>query len=93
MVGPESYVVPLRQPDGLSMEPGRTPEGKRPTMEKSDQVYSNILDGTAEDQSPQFPLREAYEQAMAEVRSVTIPPACEAAAVPDGSGQGTGAQS
>eukprot|EP00959_Pyramimonas_sp_CCMP1952_P334958 7014443-Pyramimonas_sp.AAC.1 len=47
MVGRESYVVPLRQLDGLSMESGRTPEGKQPTLEKSDQVYSNILDGTA----------------------------------------------
>eukprot|EP00959_Pyramimonas_sp_CCMP1952_P427019 8943581-Pyramimonas_sp.AAC.1 len=37
MVGPESYVVPLRQLGGLNMESGRTPEGKRPTIEKSDQ--------------------------------------------------------
>eukprot|EP00959_Pyramimonas_sp_CCMP1952_P332985 6972905-Pyramimonas_sp.AAC.1 len=74
MVGPESYVVPLRQLDGLNMESGRTPEGKRPTIEKSDQVYRNILDGTAEDQSPQFLLRKAYEQAITEVRSVAIPP-------------------
>eukprot|EP00959_Pyramimonas_sp_CCMP1952_P133383 2789081-Pyramimonas_sp.AAC.1 len=84
MVGPESYVVPLRQLDGLNMESGRTLEGKRPAIEKSDQVYSNILDGTAEDQSPQFPLRKECEQAMTEVRSVTIPPEGEAAAVPDG---------
>eukprot|EP00959_Pyramimonas_sp_CCMP1952_P221298 4626016-Pyramimonas_sp.AAC.1 len=55
------------------MEPGRTPEGQRPTIEKSDQVYSNILDGTADDQSPQFPLRKAYEKAATELRSVTIP--------------------
>eukprot|EP00959_Pyramimonas_sp_CCMP1952_P291881 6104604-Pyramimonas_sp.AAC.1 len=65
------------------MELGRTPEGKRPTIEKSDHVYSNILDGIADDQTPQFPMRKAYEKAMAEVRSVTIPPAGEAAAVPD----------
>eukprot|EP00959_Pyramimonas_sp_CCMP1952_P405710 8503108-Pyramimonas_sp.AAC.1 len=52
VVGPESYVVPLRQLEGLKMESGRTPEGKRPTIEKSNQVYSNILDGTADDQSP-----------------------------------------
>eukprot|EP00959_Pyramimonas_sp_CCMP1952_P381107 7985569-Pyramimonas_sp.AAC.1 len=84
MVGPESYVVPLRQLGGLSMESGSAPEGKRPTIEKSDQVCSNILDGTAEDKSPQFPLRKACEQAMTEVRPVTIPPAGEAAAVPDG---------
>eukprot|EP00959_Pyramimonas_sp_CCMP1952_P216415 4526211-Pyramimonas_sp.AAC.1 len=38
-------------------------------------------------------MRKEYERAMTEVRSVTIPPAGEAAAVPDGSGQGTGAQS
>eukprot|EP00959_Pyramimonas_sp_CCMP1952_P126439 2644400-Pyramimonas_sp.AAC.1 len=50
--GPESYVVPLRLLDGLNMESGCTPEGKRPTIEKSDLVYSNILDGTADDQSP-----------------------------------------
>eukprot|EP00959_Pyramimonas_sp_CCMP1952_P465323 9488101-Pyramimonas_sp.AAC.1 len=75
------------------MESGRTPVGKRPTIEKSGQVYSNILNGTAEDQSPQFPLRKAYEQAMTEVRSVTIPPAGEAAAVPDGSRQMTGVRS
>eukprot|EP00959_Pyramimonas_sp_CCMP1952_P210147 4397240-Pyramimonas_sp.AAC.1 len=37
MVGSESYVAPLRQLDGLNMEAGRTPEGKRPTMQKSDQ--------------------------------------------------------
>eukprot|EP00959_Pyramimonas_sp_CCMP1952_P403155 8447098-Pyramimonas_sp.AAC.1 len=55
------------------MESGRTPEGKRPTIEKSDQVYSNILDGIADDQSPQFPLRKACEKAATEVRSVTIP--------------------
>ena len=74
MVGPDSYVVPLRQLDGLNMETGRTPEGKRPIIEKSDQVYSNLLDGTAKDQEPHFPLREAYEKAMTEVRSVTVPP-------------------
>eukprot|EP00959_Pyramimonas_sp_CCMP1952_P427103 8945262-Pyramimonas_sp.AAC.1 len=59
------------------------PMGKRATIEKSDQVYSNILDGTAEDQSPQFPMGKAYEKAMTEVHSVTIPPAGEAAAAPD----------
>eukprot|EP00959_Pyramimonas_sp_CCMP1952_P231571 4840291-Pyramimonas_sp.AAC.1 len=75
------------------MESGRTPEGKRPTIEKSDRVYSNILDGTAEYQSPQFPQRKAYEQAMTEVRSVAIPPAGEAAAVPDGPRQVTGVRS
>eukprot|EP00959_Pyramimonas_sp_CCMP1952_P169537 3541724-Pyramimonas_sp.AAC.1 len=75
------------------MEPGRAPVGKRPTIEKSDQVYSNILDGTADDQTPQFPMRKAYEKAMTEVRSVAIPPAGEAAAVPGGPGQGAGAQS
>eukprot|EP00959_Pyramimonas_sp_CCMP1952_P306685 6418258-Pyramimonas_sp.AAC.1 len=37
-------------------------------------------------------MRKAYEKAMTEVRSVMIPPAGEAAAVPDGSGQGAGAQ-
>eukprot|EP00959_Pyramimonas_sp_CCMP1952_P004988 104602-Pyramimonas_sp.AAC.1 len=73
LVGPDSYVIPLRQLDGLNMESGRTPEGKRPMIEKSDQVYSNILDSTADDQSPQFPLRQAYEKAATEVRSVTIP--------------------
>ena len=78
MVGPESYVVPLRQLDGLNMESGRTPEGKRPIIEKSDQVYSNILDGTAKDQEPHFPLRVAYEKAMTEVRSVTVPPTGQA---------------
>eukprot|EP00959_Pyramimonas_sp_CCMP1952_P142633 2986337-Pyramimonas_sp.AAC.1 len=93
MVGQESYVVPLRQLGGRSMESGRTPEGKRPTMEKSDQVYSNILGSTAEDQSPQSPLRKAHGQAMTEVRSVTTPPAGEAAAVPDGPRQATGVRS
>eukprot|EP00959_Pyramimonas_sp_CCMP1952_P011350 238326-Pyramimonas_sp.AAC.1 len=38
-------------------------------------------------------MRESYEKTMTEVRSVAIPPAGEAAAVPDGSGQGAGAQS
>eukprot|EP00959_Pyramimonas_sp_CCMP1952_P066156 1381249-Pyramimonas_sp.AAC.1 len=52
LVGPDSYVIPLRQLDGLNMESGRTLEGKRLTIEKSDPVYSNILDGTADDQSP-----------------------------------------
>eukprot|EP00959_Pyramimonas_sp_CCMP1952_P289896 6062995-Pyramimonas_sp.AAC.1 len=66
LYGPDSYVIPLRQLDGLNMESGRTPEGKRPTIEKSDQVYSNILDGTADDQTPQFPLRKAYEKAATE---------------------------
>eukprot|EP00959_Pyramimonas_sp_CCMP1952_P416643 8729019-Pyramimonas_sp.AAC.1 len=93
MVGPESYVAPLRQLDGLDMESGRTPEGKRPTIEKFDQVYSNILDGTAEYQSPQLLLREACDQAMTEGRSVTIPPAGEAAAVPYGPRQRTGVRS
>eukprot|EP00959_Pyramimonas_sp_CCMP1952_P400135 8383574-Pyramimonas_sp.AAC.1 len=37
LVGPESYVVPLRQLDGLNMESWRTPEGQRPAIEKSDQ--------------------------------------------------------
>eukprot|EP00959_Pyramimonas_sp_CCMP1952_P405311 8495006-Pyramimonas_sp.AAC.1 len=37
MVGPKSYVAPIRQLDGLKMETGRTPAGKRPTIEKSDQ--------------------------------------------------------
>eukprot|EP00959_Pyramimonas_sp_CCMP1952_P201107 4205777-Pyramimonas_sp.AAC.1 len=64
----------------LTWNQGGRPRVKRPTIEKSDQVYSNILDGTAEDQSSQFPLRKAYEQAVTEVRSVTIPPAGEAAA-------------
>eukprot|EP00959_Pyramimonas_sp_CCMP1952_P409948 8591460-Pyramimonas_sp.AAC.1 len=80
LVGPDSYVVFLKQLDGLNMESGRTQEGKRPTIEKSDQVYSNILDGTADDQSLHFPLRKAYEKAATEVRSVTIPTAGEAAA-------------
>eukprot|EP00959_Pyramimonas_sp_CCMP1952_P208646 4364611-Pyramimonas_sp.AAC.1 len=55
------------------MESGRTPEGKRPTSEKSDQVCSNILDCTADDQSLQFPLRKACEKSATEVRSVTVP--------------------
>eukprot|EP00959_Pyramimonas_sp_CCMP1952_P181941 3804299-Pyramimonas_sp.AAC.1 len=44
LVGPESYVIPLRELDGLNMETGRTPDGKRPVIEKTDYVYSNILD-------------------------------------------------
>eukprot|EP00959_Pyramimonas_sp_CCMP1952_P011867 250122-Pyramimonas_sp.AAC.1 len=68
MVGPESYVAPLRQLDGLNMESGRGSEGARPAIEKSDQ----------------FPLRQACKKAMTEVRSVTIPHEGEAAAVPDG---------
>eukprot|EP00959_Pyramimonas_sp_CCMP1952_P182454 3815370-Pyramimonas_sp.AAC.1 len=52
MVGPGSYVTPLRQLDGPNMETGRTPAGKRPIIEESDQVYSNILGGTAPDQEP-----------------------------------------
>eukprot|EP00959_Pyramimonas_sp_CCMP1952_P276317 5775888-Pyramimonas_sp.AAC.1 len=66
MVGPESYVAPLRQLDGRNMESGRAPGGERPTMEKSGQVYSNILDDTADDQAPQFPMRKAHEKAMTE---------------------------
>eukprot|EP00959_Pyramimonas_sp_CCMP1952_P124878 2610469-Pyramimonas_sp.AAC.1 len=73
------------------MKSGRAPEGKRPTIEKSDQVYSNILDGTAEYQSLQFPLRKAYVKAATEVRSVTIPTETgEDAAVPDGPQPATG---
>eukprot|EP00959_Pyramimonas_sp_CCMP1952_P351931 7373703-Pyramimonas_sp.AAC.1 len=49
-----------------------------------------MLDGTAENQSLQFPLRKAYEQAMTEVRSVTMPPEGEAAAAPDGPRQAAG---
>eukprot|EP00959_Pyramimonas_sp_CCMP1952_P075736 1583108-Pyramimonas_sp.AAC.1 len=90
LVGPDSYVVPLRQLDGLNMETGRAPEGERPTIEKPDQVYSIILDGTADDQSPQFPLRKACEKAATEVRSVTVPTTGEAAAVPDGPQPDTG---
>eukprot|EP00959_Pyramimonas_sp_CCMP1952_P236191 4936220-Pyramimonas_sp.AAC.1 len=56
MVGPESYVTPLRQPDDLNMETGRTPAGKRPIIEKSDHVYSTVFGGTAPDQEPKFPL-------------------------------------
>eukprot|EP00959_Pyramimonas_sp_CCMP1952_P214280 4483681-Pyramimonas_sp.AAC.1 len=41
LVGPDSYVVPLRQLDGLNMESGRTPEGKRPTIEKSVLLTTN----------------------------------------------------
>eukprot|EP00959_Pyramimonas_sp_CCMP1952_P414071 8675191-Pyramimonas_sp.AAC.1 len=52
MVGPESYVTPIRQLDGLNMETGRTPAGKRQIIEKSDQAYSNILGGTVPDQEP-----------------------------------------
>eukprot|EP00959_Pyramimonas_sp_CCMP1952_P238215 4977999-Pyramimonas_sp.AAC.1 len=36
MVGPESYVTPIRQLDGLNMETGWTPAGRRPIIEKSD---------------------------------------------------------
>eukprot|EP00959_Pyramimonas_sp_CCMP1952_P088383 1848962-Pyramimonas_sp.AAC.1 len=56
------------------METGRTPAGKRPIIEKSVEVYSNILDGTATDQEPKFPMREAYEIAHMTVESVLFPP-------------------
>jgi len=89
MVGPDSYVLPFRQLEGLNMETGMTPEGKRPIIEKSDQVYSNILDGTADDREIKFPLRAAYEKAMTEVKSVSIPPPADHA-VSDGRGQSSG---
>eukprot|EP00959_Pyramimonas_sp_CCMP1952_P372452 7799763-Pyramimonas_sp.AAC.1 len=54
-VGPESYVTPLRQFDDLNMEAGRAPAGNRPIIERSDQVYSHMLDGTAPGQEPKFP--------------------------------------
>eukprot|EP00959_Pyramimonas_sp_CCMP1952_P120372 2517123-Pyramimonas_sp.AAC.1 len=86
MVGPESYVTPLRQLDGLNMETGRTPASKRPITEKSDQVHSNILDGTAPDREPKVPMREADEIAQTTVKHVLIP----LSGVPDGpAGQGT----
>eukprot|EP00959_Pyramimonas_sp_CCMP1952_P078710 1645427-Pyramimonas_sp.AAC.1 len=37
LVPPDNYAIPLRQLDGLNMESGRTPEGKRLTIEQSDQ--------------------------------------------------------
>eukprot|EP00959_Pyramimonas_sp_CCMP1952_P111096 2324082-Pyramimonas_sp.AAC.1 len=61
MVGPESYVTPIRHLDGPNMGTGRTPAGKRPIVEKSDQVYSDVLDGTVPDREPKFPMREACE--------------------------------
>ena len=72
-VGPDSYVVPLRQLDGLNMVTGRTPAGKRPIIEKSDQVYSAILNEDAPDRTPQFPMKAAFDEAMTKVKSVTIP--------------------
>ena len=56
------------------MVTARTPDGKKPLIERSDQVYSNILDGTAESQEPSFPMRVAYDKAMTEVSKVVIPP-------------------
>eukprot|EP00959_Pyramimonas_sp_CCMP1952_P248298 5189995-Pyramimonas_sp.AAC.1 len=34
----------------------------------------NALDGTAPDQEPKFPMREAYEIAQTKVKNVVIPP-------------------
>eukprot|EP00959_Pyramimonas_sp_CCMP1952_P415943 8714573-Pyramimonas_sp.AAC.1 len=86
MVGPESFVTPLRQLDGLNMGTGRTQAGKRPIIEKSDQVYSDILDGTAPGQESKFLMREAYEIAQTTAKHVLIPPS----GAPDGpAGQGT----
>eukprot|EP00959_Pyramimonas_sp_CCMP1952_P303618 6353820-Pyramimonas_sp.AAC.1 len=56
------------------METGRAPTGKRPIVGKSDQVYSNILDGTAPRQEPKFSMREAYEIAQTKVKNVVVPP-------------------
>eukprot|EP00959_Pyramimonas_sp_CCMP1952_P264925 5539655-Pyramimonas_sp.AAC.1 len=47
---------------------------KRPIIEKSDQVCSNISDGAAQYQDPKFPLREAYEIAQTTGKNVVIPP-------------------
>ena len=55
------------------MTTGRTPQGKRPIIEKSEQVYSNILDTSTQDREPKFPMREAYEKAQTEVSHVLIP--------------------
>eukprot|EP00959_Pyramimonas_sp_CCMP1952_P243482 5089426-Pyramimonas_sp.AAC.1 len=74
MFGPESYVTPIRQLDGLNMESGRAPAGKRPIIEKSCQVYSNTLDGTVPDQEPKSPMREPHEVAQTTVKNVTSPP-------------------
>eukprot|EP00959_Pyramimonas_sp_CCMP1952_P109607 2292768-Pyramimonas_sp.AAC.1 len=69
------------------METGRTPTGKRPIIEKPDQVYSNILGCTTPDQEPKFPMREAYEVAQTTVKNVLISPS----GVPDGTAdQGPG---
>eukprot|EP00959_Pyramimonas_sp_CCMP1952_P219331 4585861-Pyramimonas_sp.AAC.1 len=56
------------------METGRAPAGKRPIIEKSDQVYSNILDGIAPYQEPRCPMREEYDIAQTKVKNVVIPP-------------------
>eukprot|EP00959_Pyramimonas_sp_CCMP1952_P366460 7675216-Pyramimonas_sp.AAC.1 len=62
------------------METGRTPAGKCPIIEKSDQVHSNMLDGTAPDQGPKFPTREAYEIAQTKAKNAITPPS----GAPDG---------
>ena len=56
------------------MKTGFTPEGIRPIIERSDQIYSNMFDGTATDQEAKFPMREPYERAQTEISHVFIPP-------------------
>ena len=75
LAGVDSYVCPLSELTNLNMKTGREPNGKRPIIERSDQVVSAILDHTlsAEERSPRFPLKEAYERAKREISSVHIP--------------------
>ena len=64
IVGPDSHAVPIRQFDDLNAVTGRRPDGKRPIIEKPDQVFSNILEATAESQAPIFPMRAAYDKSL-----------------------------
>ena len=66
------------------MVTGRTPAGKRPIIEKSDQVYSAILNEDAPDRTPQFPMKAAFDEAMTKVQRVTLPGAAPLTSVDAG---------
>eukprot|EP00959_Pyramimonas_sp_CCMP1952_P024002 502999-Pyramimonas_sp.AAC.1 len=52
---------------------GRRPDGARPVIGRSEQVYSGILDPMASDHEPEFPMKDAWG-ALARIASVTVPP-------------------
>eukprot|EP00959_Pyramimonas_sp_CCMP1952_P015709 332324-Pyramimonas_sp.AAC.1 len=55
LVGSESSVAPLGSLEGLNMVIRRKPDGTRSVIGRSEQVYSEILDGSVDARDLRFP--------------------------------------